>query len=234
MTVRPPAAAAWRAEEAAADSGWILRLTPDEAEGFDQALRHARQADKPWLAMGPQDFPLPPASRGALQRAAELTQGRWGMCLLRGLPVDRWNEHEARLACWGIGLHMGVARTQNRASDFIADVRNEGGVYKGANGRGYNTNAGLDFHCDSADANMVEGGQTPIESADELGRRGFRIVIFPGGTARFVVRQLQRYFGSLRQHGSTAPMRGEMLDFDGINDVIGTPELLARAKGYEA
>ncbi|MBQ1765849.1 MAG: isocitrate lyase/phosphoenolpyruvate mutase family protein, partial [Aquincola sp.] len=82
-------------------------------------------------------------------------------------------------------------------------------------------------------ANMVEGGQTPIESADELGRRGFRIVIFPGGTARFVVRQLQRYFGSLRQHGSTAPMRGEMLDFDGLNEVIGTPELLARAKGYE-
>lgn len=83
-------------------------------------------------------------------------------------------------------------------------------------------------------ANMVEGGQTPIESADELGRRGFRIVIFPGGTARFVVRQLQRYFGSLHQHGSTAPMRGEMLDFDGLNEVIGTPELLARAKGYEA
>lgn len=82
-------------------------------------------------------------------------------------------------------------------------------------------------------ANMVEGGQTPIHSADELGRRGFRIVIFPGGTARFVARQLQRYFGSLREHGSTAPMRDEMLDFDGLNAVIGTPELLARAQGYE-
>lgn len=82
-------------------------------------------------------------------------------------------------------------------------------------------------------ANMVEGGQTPIHSADELGRRGFRIVIFPGGTARFVARQLQRYFGSLREHGSTAPMRDEMLDFEGLNAVIGTPELLARAQGYE-
>ena len=33
-------------------------------------------------------------------------------------------------------------------------------------------------------ANMVEGGQTPIQSASELGDRGFKIVIFPGGTAR--------------------------------------------------
>lgn len=82
-------------------------------------------------------------------------------------------------------------------------------------------------------ANMVEGGQTPIHGADELGRLGFRIVIFPGGTARFVARQLQRYFGSLREHGSTAPMRAEMLDFDGLNAVIGTPELLAAARGYE-
>lgn len=82
-------------------------------------------------------------------------------------------------------------------------------------------------------ANMVEGGQTPIHSADELGRRGFRIVIFPGGTARFVVRQLQGYYASLREHGSTAPMRGQMLDFDGLNEVIGTPELLAAAKTYE-
>ncbi|MFN6997498.1 MAG: TauD/TfdA family dioxygenase [Aquincola tertiaricarbonis] len=177
-----PTAAAWRADQAAADTGWTQRLSAEEAEGFDAALRHARTADKPWLAMAPQDFPLPAASRAALQRAAATTQGRWGMCLLKGLPVDRWNEHEARLACWGIGLHMGVARTQNRASDFIADVRNEGGSYKGTNGRGYNTNAGLDFHCDSADVVALlcrraakRGGESKVVSSmavvEELGRR---------------------------------------------------------------
>ena len=35
-------------------------------------------------------------------------------------------------------------------------------------------------------ANMVEGGKTPVLSATELGQIGFRIVIFPGGTARAV------------------------------------------------
>ena len=53
-------------------------------------------------------------------------------------------------------------------------------------------------------ANMVEGGKSPVQSADELGLRGFRIVIFPGGTARTVAHTLQGYYASLKSHGSTA------------------------------
>ncbi len=83
-------------------------------------------------------------------------------------------------------------------------------------------------------ANMVEGGKTPVQSADELGRKGFRIVIFPGGTARAVGHLLQRYYGSLHQHRTTAPMKDVMLDFDQLNAVIGTPELLAQGQRYDA
>src|SRR5690606_22758017 len=54
-------------------------------------------------------------------------------------------------------------------------------------------------------ANMVEGGKTPVGSVDELSARGYRIVIYPGGTARFISRQLQRYFSSLKTHGTTQP-----------------------------
>jgi 2-methylisocitrate lyase-like PEP mutase family enzyme len=82
-------------------------------------------------------------------------------------------------------------------------------------------------------ANMVEGGQTPVQSADELGRRGFRIVIFPGGTARAVAKTLQGYYASLADTGTTAPWRDRMLDFDGLNGLIGTPELLAAGRRYE-
>jgi len=83
-------------------------------------------------------------------------------------------------------------------------------------------------------ANMVEGGQTPIESADELTRRGFKIVIFPGGTARAAAHALQGYYGSLKQAGTTAPWRDRMLDFDQLNEVIGTPALLEQGKRYDA
>jgi len=172
----------WTAAEAAADSSWVLRLSADEADGIDRAVRHAAQAAVPWLQMTLADFPLPPSAAAAIGRAIALTQGRWGMCLIKGLPVDRWSEDEARLACWGLGLHMGVARTQNRASACIADVRNEGGAYKTTNGRGYNTNAGLDFHCDSCDVVGLlcrraarSGGDSYVVSsialAGEIGRR---------------------------------------------------------------
>ena len=82
-------------------------------------------------------------------------------------------------------------------------------------------------------ANMVEGGKTPVQSADVLGQRGYKMVIFPGGTARAVAHTLQGYYASLHQHKTTLPWQHQMLDFDGLNGVIGTPELLAQGKRYE-
>jgi len=82
-------------------------------------------------------------------------------------------------------------------------------------------------------ANMVEGGKTPVQSARTLTQLGYRIVIFPGGTARAVAHTLQGYYGSLREHGTTAPWRERMLDFETLNKLIGTPELMAQSKRYE-
>ena len=82
-------------------------------------------------------------------------------------------------------------------------------------------------------ANMVEGGKTPVQSAAELQARGFRIVIFPGGTARAVAHTLQGYYASLHQHQTTQPWQQAMLDFEGLNRVIGTEALMALGKRYE-
>lgn len=142
---------AWTAAEAAADRSWILRLDEEQVDDFRQALIHARKVNKPFLQMTREDFPLNEPGKRALEAAVAMTQGRWGMALLKGFPVDEWTEDEARLAYWGMGLHMGVARTQNRASEIMNDVRDAGGDYRSKGGRGYNTNAGLDFHQDSAD-----------------------------------------------------------------------------------
>jgi 2-methylisocitrate lyase-like PEP mutase family enzyme len=81
-------------------------------------------------------------------------------------------------------------------------------------------------------ANMVEGGMTPITPADELEALGFSLVIFPGGTVRALAHTLQAYFASLRSHGTTAPWQDRMLGFDGLNAIIGTPELLALGETY--
>jgi 2-methylisocitrate lyase-like PEP mutase family enzyme len=83
-------------------------------------------------------------------------------------------------------------------------------------------------------ANMVEGGKTPLLSAAELETTGFALVIFPGGVVRALGRMAVEYYGSLAAHGTTEPFRSRMLDFAELNDLIGTPELLALGKRYEA
>jgi 2-methylisocitrate lyase-like PEP mutase family enzyme len=82
-------------------------------------------------------------------------------------------------------------------------------------------------------ANMVEGGKTPVLPAAELEEIGFRIVIFPGGTARALSFALRDYLGSLAAHGTTTPYLPKMLTFAELNEVIGTPEMLAMGKRYE-
>jgi 2-methylisocitrate lyase-like PEP mutase family enzyme len=83
-------------------------------------------------------------------------------------------------------------------------------------------------------ANMVEGGKTPLLAAAELEALGFALVIFPGGIVRALARIASDYYASLAAYGSSEPFRSRMLDFTGLNDLIGTPELLAIGKRYEA
>lgn len=83
-------------------------------------------------------------------------------------------------------------------------------------------------------ANMVEGGKTPILSALELKEIGYRIAIFPGGLTRALAHCMTAYFASLQQHGTTTPFRDRMLDFNALNALIGTPELLKRGRSYDA
>ena len=43
---------------------------------------------------------------------------------------------------------------------------------------------------------------------------------------------MQGYFASLKAHQTTAPWQADMLDFDQLNALIGTPELLAQGGLY--
>jgi 2-methylisocitrate lyase-like PEP mutase family enzyme len=82
-------------------------------------------------------------------------------------------------------------------------------------------------------ANMVEGGKTPLVSAAELEGLGFALVIFPGGIVRAFAHMAGEYYASLAKHGTSEPFRNRMLDFESLNDLIGTPEMLALGKRYE-
>ena len=82
-------------------------------------------------------------------------------------------------------------------------------------------------------ANMVEGGKTPVKTANDLKSLGFNIVIFPGGAVRAATFQLQEYYAGLLENGSNSEFSKRMHNFDSLNAVIGTPELLSIGKKYE-
>jgi len=81
--------------------------------------------------------------------------------------------------------------------------------------------------------NMVEGGDTPLMTAEELGALGYSIVIFPGGIARAIARTAQDYYRSLRAHGTNQPFGDRMFQFNELNALIGTPEMLEAGRTYE-
>ena len=81
-------------------------------------------------------------------------------------------------------------------------------------------------------ANMVEGGKTPIVPAQELEKLGFALVIFPGGIVRALAKAAEQFYGTLKAHGTTDPFRPRMFDFAALNELIDTPEMLARGKRY--
>jgi len=82
-------------------------------------------------------------------------------------------------------------------------------------------------------ANMVEGGRTPLMAADELQALGYALVIFPGGAVRALAATAERYYTSLLATGSNAAMGAGMFDFGGLQQVIGTDDMLAAGKRYD-
>jgi 2-methylisocitrate lyase-like PEP mutase family enzyme len=82
-------------------------------------------------------------------------------------------------------------------------------------------------------ANMVEGGNTPVLDAAELAELGYAIAIFPGALVRAFAHMARGFLGSLAEHGTTAPYHDRMLDFKGLNDLLGTPALLELGKQYD-
>jgi hypothetical protein len=141
--------AAWRAADIAALGRWLRVLSGAEIEAAAAILDAVR--GKPMLALTCRDVPLGAFAPVLEDLTRELENGA-GFMTLRGLPAGRFSVEENRLLFWAIGTHLGVARPQGKASQLMSDVRSAGGEYRGAGGRGYNTNAELDYHVDGTDA----------------------------------------------------------------------------------
>jgi len=142
--------AAWTAAELDSDRRWLFTLDDQARRDLVAAVRKAQDPGKTLLDYHREEFDLGSASPAIAAAFEEVRRGR-GVALVKGLPREGLDEKSFELLTWAIGLHAGVGRPQGKASHYLSAVRDAGTAYRTGTGRGYSSNAELDFHTDSAD-----------------------------------------------------------------------------------
>ena len=161
----------WTAKDLDEDRSWVFRMSAQGRKELCQAVQKAYQPGKPLLDYRRDEFPVPAALESLHAALNEAKNGR-GIALLKGLPREELTMSEFELMTWGLGLHSGTPRPQGKRTQYLSAVKNEGKDYRTKTGRGYSSNAELDFHTDSADLvylscynKALSGGMSLISSS---------------------------------------------------------------------
>jgi hypothetical protein len=153
---------------------WIKKLSPVEIEELEKAAEPILASGQNIATLKSKDFPLPTLGVRLMELREELIKGR-GFSLLRGLPVEKYNEREAGTIFYGLGCHIGFPRSQNAAGHMLGHVRDLGKKSSDPNTRIYQTNERQTFHTDSADVvgllclkTAKKGGASLLVSASTI------------------------------------------------------------------
>ena len=163
--------AAWTVDELQADESWVFELDEGARRDLVSAVRKAADPARTLLDYRREEFDLGSAWKVISAALREVRDGT-GFAILRGMPREGLTAAEFELLTWAIGLHTGVARPQGKASQFLSAVRDAGVAYRTGKGRGYSSNADLDFHTDSSDIVLLtcynvakSGGMSMVSSS---------------------------------------------------------------------
>jgi 2,3-dimethylmalate lyase len=80
--------------------------------------------------------------------------------------------------------------------------------------------------------NMAASGKTPDLPADELGRLGFRLAIYPNWLILAAIPAMQNLLKELKRTGSIAHMRDKVASFKQFTDIAGLPEIQQLEERY--
>ena len=167
--------AAWYGPDMVArENEWLTLLTPDEITEIEAAAAPLLSPDFNIGTMTSTDFELPTIGSKLLALRQELIKGR-GFALLRGLPVSSYSEREAMTIFFGLGSHLGNARSQNAKGHVLGHVRDLGVSSNDPNVRVYQTRERQTFHTDSCDVVALlclhpakSGGRSLLVSAETV------------------------------------------------------------------
>ena len=162
--------AAWETNELKTKKDWLFTFNDAERSLISNSVKSVYDPERDLFNYSPDEFDFG-SGWAIIEKAIAEAHHRKGFSIVRGLPREGLSHDEFRLLSWAIGLRTGVARPQGLASQYISSVRDIGTDYRAANGRGYSSNAELDFHVDVADLTIltcynkaISGGQSIISS----------------------------------------------------------------------
>ena len=75
--------------------------------------------------------------------------------------------------------------------------------------------------------NFVESGKSPLLSAADLEKFGFKIVIYPASALLAVTRVVEKIMAQLKETGTTAHLIDDMVSLEACFEVVGLSEMLA-------
>jgi hypothetical protein len=143
--------AAWQGADLAKSDAWIERLSDgDNAEIKSAAEAALKTAGGDIARITKAGFQLPTLAPRITAISDEIQNGR-GFTLLRGIPVGSWGTELSAAAFFGLGTHIGSARSQNAKGHILGHVRDLGRNPDDPTARTYQTTARQTFHTDSAD-----------------------------------------------------------------------------------
>ena len=153
---------------------WIHHLSPQSIEELEAAAATYIATRKEIGLMQQADFSLPTFAKVLTALQKKLIKGI-GFSILRGLPIHNYTEREIYTIFFGIGTHLGKARSQNAAGHVLGHVRNMGLDSTDPKVRIYQTSERQSFHTDSCDVVGLcclqaakEGGLSLLVSADTV------------------------------------------------------------------
>ena len=80
--------------------------------------------------------------------------------------------------------------------------------------------------------NMASSGKTPDLPADELGKLGFRIAIYPNWVILAASPAMQNMLAELKRTGSVAHMRDKVATFKQFTEIAGLPDIMELEERY--
>jgi len=164
--------AAWLGSELAArPEQWLEFLAAGEIAELAAAAKGCLDRGLDIAEVTAPDFVLPTLEGRLASLREQLLRGI-GFGLLRGLPVADYGRELAAAIFFGVGAHLGQARSQNGAGHLLGHVRDIGANSGDMNVRIYQTAERQSFHTDSCDVvgllclkDAAEGGRSLLVSA---------------------------------------------------------------------